>query len=61
MVKHRETERPLLSKWWKTKSARDAFKRAKAKKQESLQRFLKSYQEKREAQRREVEQWKVVA
>jgi len=60
-MRDREKETPLLSKWWKTKSAKAAMRRAKAKKQESLQRFLKSHREKQEALRREVEQWKVVA
>jgi hypothetical protein len=36
------------------------MKRAKLRKQESLQRFLKSHREKKEALRREVENWKVV-
>jgi len=49
-----------LSKWWRTPSARAAIKRAKLKKRESLNRFLKSRKEKQEAMKREVENWKVV-
>jgi hypothetical protein len=60
MSKHRETQSPLLSKWWQSASAQAAMKRAKLKKQESLQRFLKARREKQEALKREVEQWKVV-
>jgi hypothetical protein len=49
----------LLSKWWKTKSARAAWRRAKERKRASLQKFLKARAEKQAELRRAVEEWDV--
>jgi len=49
-----------LSKWWKTPSAKAAWRRAKARKRASLEKFLRARKEKQEALRSEVENWIVV-
>lgn len=49
-----------LSKWWKTKSAKAAWARAKAKKRASLEKFLAARRAKQEQLRMDVENWKVV-
>lgn len=51
MTQHKHQQ---LSKWWKTKSCRDAFKRAKARKRASLDKFLKARKAKLEAQHKEI-------
>jgi hypothetical protein len=49
----------MLSKWWKTASAQRAFERARERKRESLERFLKARAEKQARLQREVDNWEV--
>jgi hypothetical protein len=49
-----------LSKWWKTKSAKAAWGRAKARKRASLEKFLTTRKAKMEQLRKDVENWKVM-
>lgn len=60
-AKTKAADGPLLSKWWRTPSAQAAMARAKAKKRESLNKFLTSLKQKRDQIAREAMEWKVVA
>jgi hypothetical protein len=49
-----------LSKWWKTKSCRDAINRARLKKKESLNKFLRDLKSKKDKLKKDAEEWEVV-
>jgi hypothetical protein len=50
----------LLSKWWMTDSAQAAMQRARERKQAQITKLKETFRAKREAQAREVNNWKVV-
>jgi hypothetical protein len=49
----------LLSKWWKTDSARAAFERVERARQERIQKVREQFEARRQALAREVENWQV--
>lgn len=54
MVKDMQSETPLLSKWWRTKSAKAAMKRAITKKKEKHAKWLKGLKEYKARQHQEI-------
>lgn len=61
MIKHIEMETPLLSKWWKSKSAKAAMRRAIVNKKKKHAEWIAKVKAYRAAQQKEVNNWGVIA